>query len=80
MGAPIGVVEIHLQLEIAAPVKVQSGAAAPSPHCSATGLIDFKIESTHTYILKLSSRVFFKSVLSAGNFTGWENIYMFHIL
>ena len=37
-GAPIGVVEIHLQLEIAAPVKVPPEAADPShTHlCSAT--------------------------------------------
>ena len=37
MGAPIGVEEIHLQLETAASVKVQPGAAPlpPSP-CSAT--------------------------------------------
>ena len=32
MDAPIGVIEIHLQLEIAAPVKVPPGTAAPSPH------------------------------------------------
>ena len=31
MGAPIGVVEIHLQLEIAAPVMVH-----PTPPCSTT--------------------------------------------
>ena len=31
MGAPISVVEIHLQLEIAAPVKVPPGAPTPLP-------------------------------------------------
>ena len=36
MGGPFGVVAIHLQLEIAAPVKVPPGAAAPSSLCSST--------------------------------------------
>ena len=43
MGAPIGVVEIHLQLKNAAPPPLCKGGRHPSPHhppiplCSATG-------------------------------------------
>ena len=41
MGAPIGVVEIHLKVEIATPGKVPPRSVAPSPPppplCSATG-------------------------------------------